>query len=123
MAATFDPTLPSTRDWVRFLIQDVTVATAMLQDEEIDAVIAEQYQSSSKALKYLAAAECLSVLHLRWMTGGHGVASKKVDQLSIVYGTAAGINVDMAVTMKIKELRARGAWYMEEDPKIFFAHG
>ena len=39
MAVTYVSTLPTDKDRVRFFIQDTVVATALLQDEEINAII------------------------------------------------------------------------------------
>lgn len=117
MPATYDTTLPTDRDWVRRLIGDVNVVTPMLQDEEIDAALAER--AAHQARKYLTAADVLSFLHTLWMSRGKGVASKKVERLAIVYGTGAGINVDAAVQEKIHELRRRGAFLLSARPRPF----
>lgn len=115
MPATYTASLPTDRDFVRFLVGDVVVASAMLQDEEIDAVLdAEGWPSP--AVRYFAAARCLSTLHTRWMSAGRGKSSKKVSRLQIVYGTGAGINIDAAIQERIKELRREGARLLSPQP-------
>ncbi len=61
MAATYDASLASERDWVRFFIGDRDVTKAALQDEEIVAVIAEERTRAGAGdhVKYLAAARCV----------------------------------------------------------------
>lgn len=110
MSATYDPNLPSNKDHVRRLIGDVNTANAMLSDEEILAIIAEEASNgvTDPALKYIAAAHALEDLHLTWMSRGRGVASKKVSQLSLVFATGSGVNIDMAIQEKIKQLKMRG---------------
>jgi hypothetical protein len=111
---SYNPSLPADLDWVRFLIGDVSSSSAMLQDEEITAALAER--ASTVARKYLTAADLLSALHTRWMSTGRGVASRKVSRLTVVYGTGAGINVDAAVQAKVSELRRRGARLLTNAP-------
>lgn len=59
MAATYDVTLATDRDWVRFLINDRVTAKAVLQDEEIDALLVEEGN------KYLAAARAGELILLK----------------------------------------------------------
>ncbi len=40
MAATFDPTLPTDRDWLRFMLGDVDVSAPLLDDATYDAALA-----------------------------------------------------------------------------------
>ena len=76
MAATYDASLPSDKDWVRFLIGDRDVTNARISDEEITAVLAEE------ANKYCAAARCAQLA----FAGTQGVTMKAVDDLRIEYG-------------------------------------
>lgn len=105
---------------VRWLVGDSVDAGHMLEDEEITAVIAAKKSNGLAGLQssavYLAAAECLAKLHTKWMSTGKGVASRKVSRLTVVYGTGSGINVDIAVQARIKELRREGARLLAPSP-------
>ena len=85
MSATYDPALPTDKDHVRFLIGDTAVSVAKLSDEEIAAVISDQLVSG-QALKYAAAADCLSSLVGRWASLGAGIKTKMLHQLSRTWG-------------------------------------
>lgn len=115
MSASYSRPSASTRDFVRFLIRDIDVGNAMLEDEEIDDVIATE-TSTGAALKYFAAATCLETLHTAWMSKGKGVSSRKVSRLTVVYGTGAGINIDAAIQERIKSLRIQGARLLSPSP-------
>jgi len=107
VSATYDPTLPTDRDWVRFLSGDRVVASAVLQDEEIDALIAEQVSinGSGNWTKYLAAAMAAGVILNK--DGGSGtVTSKTVGNLSIDYGS--NDSADSAYRAYMKSLQERG---------------
>lgn len=97
MTATYDPTLSSDLDWVRFLIGDRTsdAATAKLQDEEITAVLQEEPN------KYFAAARCGEQI----IAQGQGAVSKSVGDLSISYGDSP----ESAYRAYLKNLREEGA--------------
>lgn len=105
MAATYDPTLATDRDWVRFLIGDRTVASARLQDEEIDAVLTEEQN------KYLAAARCAEIA----FGGTQGLVEKAVDDLRLKYSD----NADSAYWKYIESLREKGARLTYERPHMF----
>ena len=80
MAATYDASLPTAKDRVRFLIQDTNVASAMLQDEEITFMLTE-YPNYR-----LAAAACAEALSLKFA----GMPQeKKIGNLSLFYGDQA----------------------------------
>jgi hypothetical protein len=118
MASTYDPTLSTNRDLVRFLVPDKDTTTALFQDEEIDAVLASMAGSyTSPGIAYFAAAALLENLHRTWMSRGKGVASKKTAKLAITFGTGVGINVDAAMQQAIKSLRIQGAHIMCPSPK------
>lgn len=126
MSATYNSSLSTDLDWVRFLIGDTVVTpstSAMLQDEEITAVIAAQKSNGASGGEssqvYLAAAECLGILHGRFMTKGKGVASRKVSRLTVVYGTGSGINIDIALQNRIAELKQKGARLLQPPPYVF----
>jgi len=94
VAFSYDPTLASDLDWVRFLIGD-RAQPSVLEDEEITAVLAEE------ANKYLAAARCGRFILAR---GRAGVTSKSVDGLSLSYDSSP----DGAYGRYCAELHQRG---------------
>lgn len=116
MSFNYSNSLPTDRDWVRMLINDHTASSYFFEDEELDAIIAEQNQSVPKAVKYLAAAQAMTTMHEAWIARGRGIASKKVSALSIVYGTGGNINVDLAMETKISQLRRKGAALLSPAP-------
>lgn len=97
MTATYDVNLATDKDWVRFKIGDSVVdpeTRAKLQDEEIEAVLAEESN------KWLAAARLAeSILAKR-----QGATSKSVGDLSISYGDGS----DSSYRGLIKDLREEG---------------
>ena len=98
MAATYNPSLASDKDWVRFFIGDRGVddveSTFVLSDEEINAVLGEEKN------KYLAAARCGDVI----LSQGRGVVSKSVGNLSLSYGDSP----ESAYRGHLKTLREKG---------------
>lgn len=114
MTATYDPSVPTDRDWVRLNIPDTSVSAAvpaLLQDQELDALLANEPN------KHFAAARALSILYGRWAALGEGVLEKEVDALRIKRGidsTAA-----QAIQARIDELRRRGAWLSTPKSRIF----
>lgn len=120
MAATYTNTLPTHKDWVRFLIGDTNIASAQLQDEEIAALINEQLNQHTDGdwIHYLAAAVALDGLRAKWTAMGAGIVSKQVSRLSITLGAAGG-SADDALKNRIKELRERGAWLLLPRPRAF----
>jgi hypothetical protein len=116
MSATYDSSLGTNRDWVRLLIGDTDTASAQLQDEEIDAILAEE-PATGQALKYMAAARALGALHAGWSSQGAGVMEKQVSRLKIKYGVESGAS--KAVQAKIDELRARGAHLGTSTSRVF----
>jgi hypothetical protein len=95
MTATYEPTLPSDKDWVRFLVGDRDLTDPALQDEEIDAALLI-YPN-----KWIAAAN----LGQRILDAGAGAVSKSVGDLSISYG---GLS-ETAFSDHLKKLQERGA--------------
>lgn len=103
MSATYEPTLPTSRDKVRFLVGDTDVdpGPAQLQDEEIDWILTEQSNV------HFAAARALSVLLMRWGNAGEGVLEKRVEDLELRWGvddTARDV-----LQRRIEELRVLGS--------------
>lgn len=117
MSATYDPTLETDADKVRFLIGDTTPSTAQLSDEEIEAALGME-TATGAARPYFCAASLLSVLKGRWSVaaGGKTISRKQVGSLSVDYGL--GVNVAGAVDARIAELRRRGAEILAPSPKV-----
>lgn len=87
MAATYNPALPTDRDWVRLLTGDRDVVSPRLQDEEIDALLAEALSISGRPglhVRYLAAASGGETV----IAKAGGQVSKQVGDLRIQYGSS-----------------------------------
>jgi hypothetical protein len=108
MSATYDPTLPTDKDHVRFLVGDTDTTSPQFQDEEILAVIADG-TATGKAIKYFAAATLLSIAITVSVSSGHGVMDIRLSSLAINLGMAqSGIG---AIESRIKYLQGVGAYY------------
>lgn len=94
MSATYDPNLATDMDWVRFQVGDRDVSNALLQDEEINAILAEEEN------KYLAAARCGNVILARF----RGVKSKTVANTTVMLGGST----ENEYTRHLCELKKRG---------------
>lgn len=105
MAATYNISLPTDKDWVRFLSGDRDVTAAKLQDEEIIALLAEE------ANKYLAAARACEAIIAR----SGGLVVKQVGDLKLQY---SGTGKD-AYHEHIKQLREKGAKLTISIPRVF----
>jgi len=93
MTATYNSSLPSDKDWVRFVLGDRDGSSAVLQDEEINEILAEE------ANKYLAAAICgEAVLAL-----GKDAVSKSVGNLSISFGSSSPESAYRALVSRLRE--------------------
>lgn len=120
MTATYDSSLPTNKDHVRFLIGDITPSTdALLSDEEISAVLTEETANgiSGQALKYFAAARCLSALYTLWSSKGKGIVEKQVSRLRVKRGIDA--SAAQSLEARISELRKRGAFLLSPSAKTF----
>lgn len=111
---SYDPTLQSTRDWVRLLIGD-TSDDPFLLDPELDGFIAMEALRYGDGLwvRYLAAADALCALAAQFRTKYKGVSSKSVSKLSISYGGAADMDA------KGCGFRALAADLIDTSPKLF----
>jgi len=123
MPATYDSTLPNDRNWVRFLVGDITPSRALLQDDEIDGVLEEEALTVTvaAALKYFAAARCVDIIHTRYATAGAyqgGVMMKRVDDLARSFGVSASTSA--ALDEKTRDLRKRGARLLTSSRSHFF---
>ena len=113
MSATYDPSLPTDLDWVRFLIgareilvpESYVMTNPLLQNEEIAALLVEE------ANKYLAAAragECI-------IAKGRGAVSKAVDGLSISWGDSP----ESSYRDHLKRLREKGCGLLLTNKRQF----
>lgn len=76
MDGTYDPALPTEKDWVRCNVGDRGPTTFILDDDEIAAILLQERN------KWMAAFRCGSIIIAR----GRGAVSKAVDGLSISWG-------------------------------------
>lgn len=121
MSATYDPTLPTGRDWVRFLSRDTDVPdNAELSDEEIDALLAMQ-TATEPAAYYYAAAEALALIVTTYAKVGKGLLSKSVEHLELTWGSGEGVIA--ALEQQIAGLRKRGAFLLSRRPRVVRAVG
>ena len=85
---SFDPALPTDRDWVRLLIGDDDPLHEQLADATIDAIIAEVLANGASAAgaKYCAAAQAGQLVAAGWVAAQGGKVEKQVSKLRIQYG-------------------------------------
>jgi hypothetical protein len=102
---TYDFTLAEDRDWVRFILRDIQQDRHLLEDEEIDAILAEE------ANKFLAAARLGETL----LAKAGPAISKSVDGLSISYRDSA----ESAFSRYLQKLRERGCELLLAKPRTF----
>lgn len=117
MSYSYNTSLPSDLDWVRFLIGDTDSTNVRLQNEEILGLIAEE-TATGKGLKYFAAAAALASLHLRWSSAGSGLAEKEVDGLRLRWQGSMNIG-NNSIVDRISELRRIGARQLLNKPRMF----
>ena len=84
---SFDPTLPTDRDWVRLLTGDDDPLNEQVADATIDAVLVEVLAqgASAGAAKYCAAAQIGALVAAGWTFASGGVVEKQVSKLRIQY--------------------------------------
>lgn len=119
MSFSYDPSLSTDRDWVRFLVSDTEVATAKVQDEEIDAVLSEESGgvAVAAALKYVAAARILSMLSSRWASAGGGVMAKTLSRLRLEWGISG--DTAEVINYRIRYLLKRASEITTSKPLAF----
>ena len=78
---SYDPTLPSDRDWIRFWIGDTVTTAHVLQDTEIDALLLAEDGN-----KYLAAYTAGMVIYSK----RGGLVEKQVGDLRLRWSESAG---------------------------------
>ena len=125
MSFSYDNTLPTDLDWVRFNLPDKIgpAADAIYQNEEITALINEQIAKDRTGLatKYYASAAALRNLAGEFALVGGGLRRKEVDDLEVEFGLQTGA-VDM-IDAKIKALIADGNRCLVPRPRLAFAMG
>jgi len=84
---SFDPSLPTDKDWVRLLIGDTDPTDEAVTDATIAALLVEvqAHGASAEAAKYCAAAQAGSVAMAFWMASTGGIVEKVVSKLRIQY--------------------------------------
>ncbi len=126
MTCSYDHDLPTHRDWVRRLTNDTDVpSNCFLDDEEIDALIAESITRFGQGAwtKYSAGADALE---MRAQSGAiieatTGVKRKRVGRLEIEHG--AGAIALGELRKQVAKLRAKGAALMARKPSSFSTLG
>jgi hypothetical protein len=85
---SFDPSLPTDKDWVRLLIGDTDPTDEAVDDSTIAAILVEVMANGASAAgaKYCAAAQAGSVAAAFWIASTGGVVEKQVSKLRIQYG-------------------------------------
>ena len=106
MGFTYSPTIDDDRDWVRLSLGDTVRARAIFEDEEIDAILAEEPN------KFLAAAR-LGEIMLASKT--KGAVEKAVGDLRIRYSDSP----QSAFRAYIANLRKEGAALVQPKPRTF----
>ena len=106
MAKSYDASLGTNRDWVRFLIGD-NVATMALADEEIDAIIADE-TSAGDALKFFAAASAVEAMYALHKAGRKGVVDRQISKLRLRFGE--DVSAANAVAKAAADFRVKGAF-------------
>lgn len=105
MSVTYDPTLSTDLDWVRFLCGDRDTANSQISDEEIHALLDEEPN------KYFAAAAACEVI----LTKSGGLVDKQVGDLRLKWSDSP----KSAYHDYIRGLRERGAYEMNRTNYIF----
>jgi len=106
MSFSYDLSIPTERDFVRLKIGDTDPTSVSLQNEEIDALLADAglVYSTGPARKYSAAATALGMLLTRWASAGKGVVSIQVSRLNIHQGVDQ--SAVQAIEAEIASLKA-----------------
>jgi len=95
--ASYDPTLPTDKDWVRFMAGDRDISRALLDDGEIYGLLREFPN------KYLAAAQACEAILAR----SQGLVTKQVDDLRLQWSDSS--TAENVYSKYIRHLRERGA--------------
>lgn len=133
MSATYDPTLPTTRDWVRILTGDTDTANAFFQDEELDAFITETVAlagggGETLGTKYCAALTAWQNLIARLgAVRGDGtvgpIVEKMVSRLRITFGGGRDNTLQEGLVRYQNYLSDQCALHSSRRPVIFESLG
>lgn len=99
MAWSFNASLSTDKDWVRFLIGDTDTNAELVADETIEAILTAEmnvYMAGAEICEYLA----------RGITKGGTIKDRKVGETKIAYRTTEDL------LMLSHKLRMRGSAYM-----------
>lgn len=103
MKLTFDPALPTDRDWVRLECGDCIDGKMTIADQTIDEILLEEPN------RYFAAARCCElILVLRDKARG-GVVEKEVDEVRIRFGSSGSSGNVSDYQQHVTWLRTEGA--------------
>jgi len=85
---SWDPALPTNKDWVRLLIGDNDPLDEALADATIEAIITEvtNLGATGEGIKYCAAAQAGELMAAGWTASSAGHVEKAVSKLRIQYG-------------------------------------
>lgn len=122
--ATYDPALPTDKDWVRWLVGDTNVAAALLDDRELDALLAGERSNGKtggeSSQVYLAAARALDMLGTRLQVSGQGgILETQIGGLRIKRGD--GQSIAASITKQANDYRRRGAFLLSPAPRVLRA--
>ena len=110
MAKSYDSSLSTDKDWVRFLIGD-TGSFLHMTDEEITGLLALQ-TAASPASRYFASSEAIMILYARWAAEGKGTVERQISKLRI--RKSEGSSEARAVERRSDELKRRGAFLLTD---------
>jgi hypothetical protein len=100
--ASFEPALPTDRDYVRFLVGDTDPDNAQLDDDTIDALLVRH-----SGRTFCAAADAGEAIAARWSAKTEGVIEKQVARLRIK--RAEGSSLQAGYMDYLRTLRTRCA--------------
>ena len=106
MSKTYDPTIPTDMDWIRLMVGDRDTNKAILEDEEIIAILNEE------ANKYLAAATAGELILGR----SGGLIEKQVGELRLRWSNKSA---ESTYQKYIDRLRAKGNMLLSGPTAVF----
>ncbi len=124
MTCSFSPTLPTNKDWVRFLTGDTDTPTGcVLSDEEINAIVAEVIAEHGTGIwtKYCASSLAGIALAAVALSTSPSILRKVVGRLSIT--KQSGVSTHAAYQTHIDGLGARCNELMVPRGRVFASVG